>query len=165
MMAMTNRDFLDGDLLRTFYTGASAVTFTMGTATAVPDYADSGGLESSVFDAGSTAQWDNATWRQELPAGTALTFEVRAGNVPVPDGSWTAWAPVAMGGAVPHAASRYLQYRVLMGNGGLDITPTFSDLSIDFTALPSNWYSRKATPVPASTSGSPCRTPTPARPT
>lgn len=139
-MASAGRHYLEGGTLRCFYTGLGATIMAMGTATSAPSYYGGGAsLTSSVFDAGSPADWGNVSWQQDTPAATSVTFEVRGGDVPVPDGSWTAWAAVANGGAVPHPDSRYLQYKVGLNGFGIN-TPTFSDLVIDFTALPSEWY-------------------------
>ena len=48
----------------------------------------------------------------DLPSGVNLVVEVRTGNTPTPDSTWSAWSAVSNGGAVPNADARYLQYRV-----------------------------------------------------
>jgi len=131
--------FLEGNTLRTFYYGASGANVAMGTATTTPIYYGAlASLESSVFDAGSTAQWGNVTWNETVPAGCSVTVKVRTGDVPVPDGSWTLFTAVPNGGVVPHPPSRFIQYRVEM-TAGAD-TPELSNLSIDLDALPTTWY-------------------------
>ncbi len=132
--------YLEGNTLRLFYDGLSLATgFRIGTATCTPSYAGGGQLLSSVFDAGSTAQWGNVNWKEVKPAGTNVQVGVRTGNVPTPDASWTAITLVANGAAVPHPASRYIQYMVVL-TGPANATPEFSQLSIDLTALPTTWY-------------------------
>jgi hypothetical protein len=133
--------FLEGNTLRTFYAGfgSGAPPSGIGTATSTPNYAGGGSLTSSVFDAGSQAQWGNVTWKQVVPAGCTVNMSVRTGNVPAPDGSWTAWTAVANGAPVPHPPSRYIQYRVDMA-GLVNATPVVSDISIDLNALPTSWY-------------------------
>ncbi|MEW6554182.1 MAG: hypothetical protein AB1384_07855 [Actinomycetota bacterium] len=131
--------FLEGNTLRAFYNGyGSIVPPAIGTATSTPNF--SGGtswLLSSVFDAGSPTQWGNVTWDEVVPAGTSVTVEVRTGDVPVPDGTWSGWAAVANGTPVPFGPTRYIQYKVSLGGiGAVEV----SNLAIDLTAIPVNWY-------------------------
>jgi P pilus assembly chaperone PapD len=132
--------FLESDTLRAFYSGyGSIVPPAIGTATSAPNYAAGAWLESSVFDAGSPTQWSNVTWDEVLPAGSTVTVEVRTGDTPLPDASWSAWTAVANGTPVPLGPTRYIQYRVSLGGPGPG-TAEVSNLAIDFTALPINWY-------------------------
>ena len=117
-------DYLEGNNLRTFYFGVGTGN-GMGTATCNPFYYANSWLESSVFDAGSAAQWGDVTWNETVPAGCSVTVNVRSGDVPVPDGTWTAFTPVPNGGTVPHPPSRYIQYRVHL-NGPTNTTPELS---------------------------------------
>ncbi|MBN2027042.1 MAG: hypothetical protein JW854_09835 [Actinobacteria bacterium] len=138
-LALAGFKYLEGNTLRTFYLGAGT-SIGMGTATSAPLYYGAlASLESSVFDAGSTAQWGNVTWNETVPAGCSVTVEVRSGDVPVPDGTWTAYTAVPNGGMVPHPPSRYIQYRVEMQSAG-GTTPELSNLAIDLEALPTTWY-------------------------
>ncbi len=131
--------FLEGNILRAFYTGyGSIVPPAIGTATCNPSYSANALLESSVFDAGSQTQWGNVTWDEVPGAGSTATISVRTGDVPVPDGTWSAWTPVANGAVVPVGPTRYVQYKVVI-MGGPD-TVEVSNLAIDFTAIPVNWY-------------------------
>jgi P pilus assembly chaperone PapD len=133
--------FLEAGSLRAFYNGLGAgpTGYGIGTATCIPNYNGTAWLESSVFDAGSQAQWGNMTWNETVPAGCGVTVSVRTGDVPAPDGTWTAWTAVANGGAVPGGATRYIQYRVSL-TGPDNVTPVVSDIAIDLNALPSTWY-------------------------
>ena len=132
---------LEGVPLRSFYSGYGSVTpyNGIGTATAAPNYAENGTLTSSVFDAGSRAQWGAVTWHEVVPAGCRVDLSVRTGDTPVPDGSWSAFTPVANGAAVPGGATRYIQYRFDL-NGTGTATPEVSNLAIDFEAIPTTWY-------------------------
>ena len=58
-------------------------------------YASPCSFESRVFDAGAPANWDTLAWTGNTPAGTNLALGYRIGNTPTPDGSWTAFVPVA----------------------------------------------------------------------
>ena len=133
--------FLEGNTLRAFYNGMGAGpnAYGIGTATCTPLYNGMAWLESSVFDAGSQAQWGNVTWDETVPAGCTVTVSVRTGNVATPDGSWSGWTAVGSGGAVPGGATRYIQYRVNM-TGPAGDTPVVSNLAIDLNALPTTWY-------------------------
>jgi P pilus assembly chaperone PapD len=137
-LTIKGNDYLEGNNLRTFYFGAGTSN-GMGTATTNPYYYGGGWLESSVFSPGTTADWGTVTWDETVPAGTGIQVRVRCGDVPVPDGTWTGWTAVPNGGTVPHANSRYIQYRVDL-NGPTTTTPELSNLAIDFEALPSMWY-------------------------
>ena len=129
---------LEGNTLRAFYTGfGSIVPPGIGTATSNPNYSGFAWLESSVFDAGSLTQWGNVTWDEVVPAGSTVTVEVRNGDVPVPDATWSAWTAVANGTPVLLGPTRYIQYKVSIGGPG---TAEVSNLAIDFTAIPINWY-------------------------
>ena len=72
---------------------------------------------STVLD-NSQANGQAATWdkifvpKADLPPGVNLVVEVRTGNTPTPDSTWSAFAEVNHGDAVPKADARYLQYRV-----------------------------------------------------
>ncbi len=131
--------FLEGNILRAFYTGyGSIVPPAIGTATCNPLYTGGAWLDSSVFDAGSPTQWGSVTWDEVPGAGSAATISVRTGDVPVPDATWSPWVPVANGAVVPGGPTRFIQYNVaIMGGPG---TAEVSNLAIDFTALPVNWY-------------------------
>ena len=50
--------------------------------------------------------------KADLPPGVKLVVEVRTGNTPTPDSTWSAFVAVNHGDAVPKADARYLQYRV-----------------------------------------------------
>jgi P pilus assembly chaperone PapD len=133
---------LSGNTLRGFYNafGSGAPGSGIGTATTTPNYAGGGAwLESSVFDAGSQVQWGNVTWDEVVPPGGVVAMRVRTGDVPIPDGTWSAWTAVANGAPVPGGPTRYAQYRVDMAGGAPD-SPVVSNIAIDLTAIPSVWY-------------------------
>jgi hypothetical protein len=92
-------------------------------------YASAGSFASRVFDGGAVAAWGQTTWSASLPAGTSLVVSVRTGNTATPDGTWTAFTPIASGASVG-ASSRYLQYRVDLSTSDTSRTPVFSDITI-----------------------------------
>jgi hypothetical protein len=133
--------YLEGNTLRLFYSGIGSITPRngIGTATAAPLYEIAGTLISSVFDAGWPAQWGDVTWNEAVPAGCGVTVYVRTGDVETPDASWSAWAAVTNGAAVPGGNTRYIQYGVEL-NGTGTATPVVSNIAIDLEAIPTTWY-------------------------
>ena len=93
-------------------------------------YAASGSYNSRVFDAGDASTWGVATWSADAPLGTTLVISVRGGNIATPDGSWSAFQPVASSGANVAVCSRYLQYRADLGTTDAALTPALRDIAI-----------------------------------
>jgi large repetitive protein len=77
----------------------------------VSPYAPSGSFTSRVLDAGTEADWGAVAWDADVPAATSIRMHVRTGAVDRPDGSWSAWRPLAGPGDVAGTAGRFLQYR------------------------------------------------------
>jgi hypothetical protein len=93
-------------------------------------YAASGDFTSRVHDAGSVIAWTTMNWTASTPAGTALSMAWRAGPTPVPDGSWTAFTPVASSGSAVGVSSRYIQYRAQLSTSNPDRTPVLYDVGL-----------------------------------
>ena len=98
-------------------------------------YASAGTFLSRVFDASIAVDWQNITWVADVPAGTTLTISVRTGSTATPDGTWSAFAPVAVPGPLT-LQSRYIQYRAEMASGDVFQTPTLADITISGAPLP-----------------------------
>ena len=101
-------------------------------------YPGTGTFDSRVFDAGAgqTADWGALAWNSATPAGTGTTTSVRTGNTPTPDGSWSAFTPIASSGGDIPGNSRYVQYRAQLTSGDPAQTPTLSEVSIGYVANP-----------------------------
>jgi hypothetical protein len=97
-------------------------------------YASSGTFTSRVFDGGTSVHWNQASWNAAIPAGTTLTVSVRTGNTATPDGTWSAFAPVASSGAALDADARYAQYRLALGQTSPAATPSVSDVSLRYAS-------------------------------
>jgi FKBP-type peptidyl-prolyl cis-trans isomerase 2 len=97
----------------------------------VVSYPASGTFTSTIFDATRAANWSTVTWNASVPAGTALTVQVRYGNTATPDSTWSAWTSVSNGGNVSASSARYVQYRVILTTSDPTLTPVLN--SIDFT--------------------------------
>ena len=101
-------------------------------------YAGAGTFVSRVFDATQPADWGGLSWNAELPAGTGAAFFARHGDTPVPDGSWSAFAPVAQSGGAIGGRSRYAQYRVDLATGDPNATPVIDDVTVGYALVPPN---------------------------
>jgi hypothetical protein len=89
-------------------------------------------VTSSVLDAGATADWDRLSWNADTPAGTSVAFEFRTGDTPTPDGSWSAFAPVASSGDAVGGHARYAQYRVTLATTDATNTPVVHDVTATY---------------------------------
>ena len=98
----------------------------------VSPYPASGTFTSRVFDAGQAVNWGAITWDQNAPTGTSIAISVRTGNTPTPDGSWSAFTPIAASGAGIPGSSRYVQYQAQLASSDTGNTPTLKDVSIAY---------------------------------
>jgi len=99
-------------------------------------YVTPGTFDSRIQDAGAPVLWKNLEWNGSLPAGTDLEISVRTGNTPIPDGAWSAFAPIAAPGDEVAQIGRYLQYRASLATGDPGVTPALLDLSVRCTPPP-----------------------------
>jgi hypothetical protein len=69
---------------------------------------------SSVFDAGAFTNWGSISWVDSLLSGSTITMEVRSGDTPIPDFTWSTWATLSNGEAIPEILNaQYLQYQAV----------------------------------------------------
>jgi hypothetical protein len=92
----------------------------------------SGSFLSRVYDGTGPTSWGAMTWTATVPAGTSLALSVRKGNTATPDGTWTAFAPVASSGSSVGGIARYIQYSAQFTSSA-DLTPALKDVSITCT--------------------------------
>ncbi|MEZ5065999.1 MAG: DUF6605 domain-containing protein [bacterium] len=92
-------------------------------------YGSAGSYTSRVLDPGAFTNWETFTWTANVPAGTSLQMFVRTGDTPVPDGTWTPFAPIAIGASVGQS-SIYLQYRADLATTNPAITPALFDVGV-----------------------------------
>ena len=97
-------------------------------------YPAAGSFTSRVFDAGSNVGWQQLTADELHPVNTSLGFEVRSGNVAVPDASWSSFVPVT-GGAF-NLTGRYLQYRATLQTTDSGLSPTLRSVTVSYGAAP-----------------------------
>ena len=137
--------YIDGTLVHT-----QAATFTQNLNIATSDfnvggpelsvdwlhlgpYPASGTFDSRVFDAGpgQSVDWGALSWNSATPSGTGLAISVRTGDTPAPDGTWSAFTPIATSGGDIPGNSRYLQYRAALSTTDPNLTPTLSDVTVN----------------------------------
>ena len=154
------RFYIDGTLVHTaatvsgtmrpiasdFNTGGGGLTIDWMRMT---PYASPGTFTSRVLDAGASANWGTLSYVADIPSGTAVGLSVRHGNTPTPDGTWSAFAPVANGGAVG-GNSRYIQYQAAFSTTAPDLTASLSSVSIGYVAGSDNTPPSISSRTPAS---------------
>jgi len=97
-------------------------------------YASSGTLASQVLDTGTDgARWDGLFWSETLPAGTDVTFELRASDTAFAAGDASpSWS--AVGGTSPVTdglpSGRYMQWRVTLTTSDQAETPILSEAKV-----------------------------------
>jgi len=103
-----------------------------GLAETVP----SGYLGSSIFDTQMDPYWLWIDWTASEPAGTAVSFQVRASDDPEDLGDWsdTLSAPCALTGILEDC-DHYLQYRVILESADPGSTPVLEDVTISWNPL------------------------------
>ena len=110
----------------------SEVNVEYGPATYVPRSYEST-FTSRVMDAHHPADFGVIDWVATIPTSTSIRqFEVRAGNVSTPDGSWTDWQWVTSGQNLPDIldGNRYIQYHLILGTDDLSKTPELDKVTI-----------------------------------
>ena len=96
-------------------------------------YPASGTFDSRVFDAGAgqIADWGALSWNSATPSGTGIAISVRTGDTPTPDGTWSAFTPIASSGGDIPGSSRYVQYRAELSTTDPNLTPTLNDVTVN----------------------------------
>jgi hypothetical protein len=85
----------------------------------------SGTFTSSVFDVGTTVDWDKMILTSDVPAGTTIKVETMSSLDGV---SWTNWQDV-VNNVVPSADGRYIRYRLTLTTTDPAKTPVIRDIS------------------------------------
>lgn len=99
----------------------------------VTPYRPVGRFLSRGFDGGRRQRWDRVGWEADLPPGTAVSVDVRAGDRPEPDPSWSPWVAVTGPGMVG-PAGRYAQYRAELRTADPHRTPVLRGVTLDARA-------------------------------
>jgi uncharacterized repeat protein (TIGR01451 family) len=99
-------------------------------------YDSEGSYVSPVLDGGSKADlvWDSASWNGSATgAGTTTAVQVRTGDVPTPDETWSPWSAdleVPAGSSLGAVSSGYIQYRVTLGTLDSRYTPLITNVTL-----------------------------------
>ncbi len=92
---------------------------------------------SSVFDAGVAVLWHTLSWDDSLPGVTTNEMSLRTGVTTEPDTSWSDWLEVTSGESLPDSlASRYCQYRSVLGYQSPAVLPMLFEVRVDYESLP-----------------------------
>jgi hypothetical protein len=106
----------------------------------VPSYELTGWQESDVFDSGAAGtQWDTMEWDEYLPAGTDITFQIRASDTLFYVGDYESPQPawVTVGGTSPSTltgiAGQYVQWRATLTSTNTFVTPELEEVRVYYT--------------------------------
>jgi hypothetical protein len=94
-----------------------------------------GELVAEVFDAKLLSRFGTLTWRADVPAGTALSVQVRTGNVGEPDETWSSWSAAQTDPQASRAESppgRFVQYKVNLSTKDPARTPELSSVALSY---------------------------------
>src|SRR5262249_27123775 len=97
-----------------------------------------GSVTGEVIDAKLISRWGAISWQGDVPTGTKLAVSVRGGNVAEPDETWTDWSPEQIDPKTAAAnlpSARYLQFRVTLGTGNPNVTPSLHHLTVRYATL------------------------------
>jgi predicted GH43/DUF377 family glycosyl hydrolase len=132
-----------------YYAGIDNPTtmgWKLGFAVTGTVFASDGEYVSMVFDSDSLGtSWTSIIWDSDVPSGTNLAIEARAGDSAVVDQSWSTYVQVGSSGVDPGLArSKYIQFKAILSTSSEDTTPVLSEVTIEYT------QNQVATPVPQS---------------
>lgn len=92
--------------------------------------ASAGQYVSCAVDTQQTSGWTTISWTNDLPTGTAASFETRSS---LNGATWSAWAPVSgPGSAIPSPNGRYLQYRIHLTTTNANASPEIQSVHIGY---------------------------------
>ena len=79
-------------------------------------FAKEGYLISDPQDFDLVSHWGRVWWQAELPSGTSVAVQTRAGNSEEPDDTWSDWSEsiTSPGGQIASRPGRFLQYRLIL---------------------------------------------------
>lgn len=129
LAASHSRSFTD-DMRVYLSAAASPQTVVADHVSVSGTFAPAGSYESSVFDAGLSANWNQLVYGGNEPAGTSVSFETRSS---VDGVNFGGWAPVS-GTTIASADSQYLQYRASLSTSDNQVSPEVCDVAISYVA-------------------------------
>ncbi len=103
--------------------------------------ATEGTLDSKPLRGLPVAQWGRAYLDAEIPSGTGVELQFRAGNTEQPDGTWTVWTPPLRSGERPNLPiTRFAQFRLKLTSARGGATPEVAGLRV-------HWANRNLSPM------------------
>ncbi len=121
----------DMDVLGAAWGAASDITWWDLAASSPSGY-----LESSILDTQGDTDWDYLDWNSQIPAGTNISFQVRASDNHTAMGAWSdiLTSPCPLEGIL-NDGDRYVQYRNILSTSNPDTTPLLNDVTITWDPL------------------------------
>ena len=107
-------------------------------------YAPEGTFVSRVHDAGTSVRWVACEVDGDVPDKCSLALELRAGETPRPDPTWTGWVTLPgdpAGNPAGENASltgRFVQYRARLATGDRSQTPVVRRVSLAYSSSSSS---------------------------
>ena len=129
----------------------SQLGVTYGVSNTGPYYANSatppdGVYTSKVIDAGTHGGFTTLSFVTQVPSGTSLSVDIRAGDTPTPDGSWILYTGFTDDGTTHDISGlgqrRYVQYQVNLTSTNSNLTPALYSIQANTSPAPAT-----ATPV------------------
>lgn len=97
-------------------------------------YLSQGRLTSVVRDAGRSVNWGRAAWKGNTPSGTSIRMQVRTGDVPDVNSTWSPWSdevtePNSLFNV--YEPRRYMQYRANLYTSNVE-TPRLDEVTVTY---------------------------------
>jgi len=99
-------------------------------------YITEGNLESSVLNVQDSPIWLNISWTSTVPAGTSVSFQVRASDDSSSMGAWsdTLLSPCSLNGIL-NDQDRYFQYNVILNTTDTLLSPVLHDVTVTWNPV------------------------------
>lgn len=108
-----------------------------------PSTGYSSAFTSRIFDTDAYPQWGTMTWTEDKPANTSITLKVRTSDNADMSGAtdWSSCSAVTKGyditgSGLASDGHRYIQYQAVLATTDALVTPTLSDVTINYTGFP-----------------------------
>lgn len=113
-------------------------------------YVNQGEFVSAIHDTGGITEWGTVSWQATIPSGTSLDFQMRSGDTPTPDQTWSDWSAPLTGPeqTVPVPPRRYVQYRVSMTTTNHLFSPRLEEVRLTYSQFAANGQARSVLITP-----------------
>ncbi len=100
-----------------------------------PARAESGTIDSWIFDTGTTSRWGKIDWEGTTPSPTQIILETKTGNRKESDPTWSNWARPESD-IIKNPPARFIQWRALLKTQKPGVTPVLKKVTVSY--LPAN---------------------------